>query len=161
MLPNIVKVDENETNRVTSPESETHLPESSCERLRNRSACTFAQTDKTFLSVLYIIPHDGEQGRTGKNTTIHRYPIFCTRYSAMCKVYTVYHGNNETEHGLCACTVDNPLAKAQRKSLQQAHKPCSISHLHLNAQTDFSLCLYSDLDFYPTRFTCSVYGNSF
>ena len=31
----------------------------------------------------------------------------------MCKVYTVYHGINEIEHGLCACTVDNPLDKAR------------------------------------------------
>ena len=31
----------------------------------------------------------------------------------MCKVYTEYHGTSEIEHGLCACTVDNPLAKAR------------------------------------------------
>ena len=31
----------------------------------------------------------------------------------MCKVYIVYHGTSEIEHGLCVCTVDNPLAKAQ------------------------------------------------
>ena len=37
-------------------------------------------------------------------TTIHRYPIFSTRYSVMCKVYTGYHGSSEIEHGLCACT---------------------------------------------------------
>ena len=30
----------------------------------------------------------------------------------MCKVYTGYHGTSEIEHGLWACTVDNPLAKA-------------------------------------------------
>ena len=35
----------------------------------------------------------------------------------MCKVYTGCHGSNEIEHGLCACTVDNPLAKAQGLSL--------------------------------------------
>ena len=34
--------------------------------------------------------------------TIHRYPIFSTRYSVMCKVYTGYHGISEIEHGLCA-----------------------------------------------------------
>ena len=28
----------------------------------------------------------------------------------MCKVYTGYCGTSEIEHGLCACTVDNPLA---------------------------------------------------
>ena len=31
----------------------------------------------------------------------------------MCKVCTGYHGTSEIEHGLCACTVDNPLAKAR------------------------------------------------
>ena len=51
-------------------------------------------------------------------TTIHRYPIFSTRYSAMCKVYTGYHGTSEIEHGLCACTVDNPLTKARGLSLR-------------------------------------------
>ena len=46
-------------------------------------------------------------------TTIHRYPIFSKRYFVMCKVYTGYHGTSEIEHGLCACTGDNPLAKAR------------------------------------------------
>ena len=78
-------------------------------------------------------------------STIHRYPIFSTRYYVMCKVYTGYCGTSEIEHGLCACTVDNPLAKARGLSLRtgaqtmlylslklgdylsvQAHKPCSI-----------------------------------
>ena len=36
----------------------------------------------------------------------------------MCKVYTGYCGTNELEHGLCACTVDNPLAKARGLSLR-------------------------------------------
>ena len=47
-----------------------------------------------------------------------RYPIFSTRYSVMCKVYTGYCGTSEIEHGLCACTVDNPLAKARGLSLR-------------------------------------------
>ena len=51
-------------------------------------------------------------------TTIHRYPIFSTRYSVMCKVYTGYCGTSEIEHGLCACTVDNLLAKARGLSLR-------------------------------------------
>ena len=51
-------------------------------------------------------------------TTIHKYPIFSMRYSVMCKVYTGYHGTSEIEHGLCACTVDNPLAKARGLSLR-------------------------------------------
>ena len=46
-------------------------------------------------------------------TTIHRYPIFSTRYSVMCKVYTGYCGTSEIKYGLCASTVDNPLAKAR------------------------------------------------
>ena len=36
----------------------------------------------------------------------------------MCKVYTGYCGKSEIEHGLCACTVDNPLAKARGLSLR-------------------------------------------
>ena len=51
-------------------------------------------------------------------TTIHKYPIFSTRYSATCKFYTGYHGTSGIEHGLCACTVDNPLAKARGLSLR-------------------------------------------
>ena len=63
-------------------------------------------------------------------TTIPRYPICNTRCSVMCKVYTGYHGTSEIEHGLCACTVDNPRAKASGDYLSvQAHKPCSISHI--------------------------------
>ena len=51
-------------------------------------------------------------------SAIHRYPIFSARYSVMCKVYTGYCGTSEIEHGLCACTVDNPLAKARGLSLR-------------------------------------------
>ena len=51
-------------------------------------------------------------------TTIHRCPILSRRYSVMCKVYTGYHGTSKTEHGLYACTVDNPLAKARGLSLR-------------------------------------------
>ena len=36
----------------------------------------------------------------------------------MCKVYTGYCGASEIEHGLCTCTVDNPLAKARGLSLR-------------------------------------------
>ena len=56
-------------------------------------------------------------------TTFHRYPIFSTRYSIMCKVYTGYCGTSEIEHGLCACTVDNPLAKARGLSLRTGAQP--------------------------------------
>ena len=47
----------------------------------------------------------------------------------MCKVYTGYCDTSEIEHGLCACTVDNLLAKAWGLSLRTGAKPCSISHL--------------------------------
>ena len=36
----------------------------------------------------------------------------------MCKVYTGYCGISEIEHGLCACTVDNLIAKARGLSLR-------------------------------------------
>ena len=36
----------------------------------------------------------------------------------MCKVFSGYCGASEIEHGLCACTVDNPLAKARGLSLR-------------------------------------------
>ena len=57
--------------------------------------------------------------------TFHRYPIFSTRYSVMYKVYTGYCGTSEIqiEHGLCACTVDNPLAKARGLSLRTGAQP--------------------------------------
>ena len=51
-------------------------------------------------------------------TTIYGDPIFSTRYSVMCKVYLGYCGTSEIEHGLCACTVDNPLAKARGLSFR-------------------------------------------
>ena len=52
-------------------------------------------------------------------TTIHRNPIFSMRYSVLCRVYTDHCGTSEIEHGLCACTVDNPLAKARGLSLRK------------------------------------------
>ena len=53
----------------------------------------------------------------------------------MGKVYTGYFGTSEIEHGLCACMVNNPLAKAQDYLSVQAHKPGSISHLISYPQT--------------------------
>ena len=41
----------------------------------------------------------------------------------MCKVYTGYCGTSEIEHGLCACTVNNPLAKARGLSLRIGAQP--------------------------------------
>ena len=69
-------------------------------------------------------------------TTIHRYPIFSTRYSVIGKVYTGYCGTSETEPGLCACTVDNILAKARGLSLRtgaQTMLYLPLSHSEENA----------------------------
>ena len=41
----------------------------------------------------------------------------------MCNVYTGYHGTSKTEHGLCACTVDNPLVKARGLSPRTGAQP--------------------------------------
>ena len=54
----------------------------------------------------------------GNCTTIHRYPIFSTRYSVMGKIYTRYQNTSEIEHGLCAYVVDNPLTTARGVSLR-------------------------------------------
>ena len=54
---------------------------------------------------------------TLKCTTVHRHLVFRTRYSVMYKFCTGYNGASEIEHGLCACTVNNPLSKAHGLSL--------------------------------------------
>ena len=38
-------------------------------------------------------------------------------------IYTGYCGTSEIEHGLCACTVDNPLTKARGLSLRTGAQP--------------------------------------
>ena len=49
----------------------------------------------------------------------------------MCKMYTGYHDTSEIEQGLCACTVDNPLAKARGLSLRTgAQTMLYLSQLH-------------------------------
>ena len=48
----------------------------------------------------------------------------------MCKVYTGYHGTREIGHGTCACTVDNPLAKARGLSLRTGAYTSPISHMY-------------------------------
>ena len=83
-------------------------------------------------------------------TTIHRYPIFCTRYSVMCKVYTGYCGTSEIEHGLCACTVDNPLAKARGLSLRTGAQTLLYLSLVRLAQR-FSNLNLSSKDIYKER----------
>ena len=50
----------------------------------------------------------------------------------MCKVYTGYCGTSEIEHGLCACTVDNPLAKARGLSLRTGAQ--TMLYLPLNVE---------------------------
>ena len=62
-------------------------------------------------------------------TTIHRYPIFSTRYSVICKVYTGYCGTSEIEHGLWPVRSIIPSLKLGDYLSVQAHKPCYISHL--------------------------------
>ena len=50
----------------------------------------------------------------------------------MCKVCTGYHDANEMEHGLSACMVDNPLAKACGLSLPTGRQTTYLS-LNLTA----------------------------
>ena len=53
----------------------------------------------------------------------------------MCNVYTGYHGTSEIQHGLCACTVDNPLAKARGLS----HPTGAQIMLYLSLTAGFNL----------------------
>ena len=55
----------------------------------------------------------------------------------MCKVNIGYCGTSEIEHGLFACTVDNPLAKAQGLSLRTSAQ----TMLYLSLQS-FDHCLF-------------------
>ena len=70
-------------------------------------------------------------------TAIHSYPIFSTGYSVMRKVHTSYCGTSEKEHGLCACTVDNPLAKARALSLRTGAQ--TMLYLSLVAKIRFTV----------------------
>ena len=64
----------------------------------------------------------------------------------MCKVYTGYHGTSEIEHGLCACTVDNPLAKARGLSLRTGAQ--TMLYLSLRQIDPDALCVdFHDLLF--------------
>ena len=83
-------------------------------------------------------------------TTIHRYPIFSTRYSVRCNVYTDYCGTSEIEHGLCACTVDNPLAKARGLSLRTGAQ--TMLYLSLRSFHSF---LFQEYKEYNTLWNCS------
>ena len=75
-------------------------------------------------------------------TTIHRYPMFSMRYSVMCKVYTGYCGTSEIEHGLWACTVDKPRAKARGLSLRTGTQ--TMLYLLLVPQFTDNQCLARD-----------------
>ena len=62
---------------------------------------------------------------------IPQIPIFSKSYSVLDKVYTGYCGTSEIEQGLCACTVDNLLAKAQGLSLRTgAQTMLYLSHVY-------------------------------
>ena len=54
----------------------------------------------------------------GRKTTIQQIPHLFHEILRMCKVNTGYCGTSEIEHGLYACSVDNPLAKARGLSLR-------------------------------------------
>ena len=56
----------------------------------------------------------------------------------MCKVYTGYYGTSRIEHGLCACTVDNPLAKARGLSLRTGAQ--TMLYLSLILEGKITLC---------------------
>ena len=68
------------------------------------------------------------------STTIHSGLIFSTRCSVMCKIYTGYHGTSDIEHGLCACTIINPRAKARGLSLRTGAQ----TMLYLSLETPVS-----------------------
>ena len=68
----------------------------------------------------------------------------------MCKAYTGYCGTSEIEHDLCACTVDNPLAKPRGLSLRTgAQTMLYLSLVRLcmcpftDSLDDFSFCFIS------------------
>ena len=70
----------------------------------------------------------------------------------MCKVYTGYCGTSEIEHDLCACTVDNPLAKARGLSLRTGAQ----TMLYLPLITKFCLLINKYLHmYYETGPSCS------
>ena len=58
--------------------------------------------------------------------------------------YNGYHGTSEIKHGLCACTVANPLAKARGLSLRTGAQLCSISNLKYNLRK----CIFQFLTCY-------------
>ena len=62
----------------------------------------------------------------------------------MCKVCSGYHGTSEIEHGLSACTVDNPLTKVCGLSLCTGTQTMLfLSHYQVNMV--FEAVLINDL----------------
>ena len=59
----------------------------------------------------------------------------------MCKVYTGYCDTSEIERGSCACTVDNPHAKARGLSLRTDAQTMLYLSLINMASYPFSLLL--------------------
>ena len=59
----------------------------------------------------------------------------------MCKVYIGYHGTSEIEHGLCTCTVDNPLAKARGLSSLRTGAQTMLYLSHIIPTLSFSVIL--------------------
>ena len=68
----------------------------------------------------------------------------------MCKVYTGYRGTSDIEHGLCACTVDNPLAKARGLSLRTgAQTMLYLSLVNLPVLHQFYKGEHCEINFAP------------
>ena len=70
------------------------------------------------------------------------------------KACTGYHGASEIEHGLCSCTVDNPLAKARGASLRTGvvwPKEISLLYLSVTHSASVSVSCYMSLDCYTTN----------
>ena len=65
-------------------------------------------------------------------------------YSLMCKIYTGYCGTSEIEHGLCACTVDNPLAEARGLSLRTGAQTMLYLSLVITIMS-LQICIYYNI----------------
>ena len=105
----------------------------------------FDNQDSAIFFFFFLKNKDSQTCQTIKLscTTVHRYPIFSTRYSVMCKVYTGYCGTSEIENGLCACTVDNPLAKARGLSLRTgAQTMLYLSHVFLSKSKTYTNLIF-------------------
>ena len=80
----------------------------------------------------------------------------------MCKVNTGYYGTSEIEHGLYACTVDNPLAKARGLSLRTRAQTMlylllNLKFLSANLKVE-PLCIICVLDVFTTDYCAETSG---